>query len=83
VNTASPHQQARDHQQVRVDRPLQAGDGGMEVTPDRRHGHVDDRDIQPDDEQAQAADGQYQVPAAAAQLGQVQLLVQRIVACYN
>ena len=39
--------------------------------------------IQPDDEQAQAADGQYQVPAAAAQLSQRDLLVQRIVACYN
>jgi hypothetical protein len=64
------HQQARDHEQVRVDRPLQPGDGRAEVSPDRGDGHVDDRDVQPDDEQAQAADGQHQVAAPTAQLRQ-------------
>ena len=64
------HQQARDHYQVGVDRPLEPGDRRVEVPADGRHGHVDDRDVQPDDEQAQAADGQHQVPAPTAQLRQ-------------
>src|SRR5579875_2722861 len=64
-------QQAREHQRVRVDRPLQAGDGRAQLTPDRRQRDVHDRAVQADDEQAQAADAEHEQAALAAEFRQI------------
>ena len=53
---AREHQQARHHDRVGADRPLQPRDAGVQLAPDRRQRDVHDRDVEPDDEQAQAAD---------------------------
>jgi hypothetical protein len=41
----------------------------LQLLADGRQRHVHDRRVQADDEQAQAADGQHQVPAPLAQPG--------------
>ena len=46
-------QKAREHEQVRVDHPLQLGRGGVELVLQRRQGDVEDRVVEPDDHQAQ------------------------------
>ncbi len=59
------HQQARERERVRVDDPLQAGERRAQVVVDRRQRHVHDRRVEPDDQQAHAADAKDQ-PAVVA-----------------
>ena len=49
---------------VRPDRPLQAGEVRAEIRLDGGEGDVDRGDVEPDDEEAQAADEQHTRPAA-------------------
>ncbi len=60
------HEQARDHQRVRGDDPLQSRDRGVQLMLDRGQRDVDDRDVQPDDEQAHAADRKHEHPPGPA-----------------
>ena len=46
-------QKAGEHEQVRVDHPLQLGRGGVELVLQRRQGDVEDRVVEPDDHEAQ------------------------------
>ena len=62
---AAEDQQAREHEGVGVDDPLQARDVGVQLAADRGQGDVDDRVVEPDDQQAHAADDEDQPPAAA------------------
>jgi hypothetical protein len=64
------HQQAGDGQRVGVNRPLQAAHRRVQAALDLRQGHVDDGDVDADDEQAHAADRQHQVAPRGAQFGQ-------------
>ena len=61
------HQEAGQHQGVRVNRPLQAGHRGVQVTPDRRQRDVDDGDVHHHDDDAGAADREHEEPAALAE----------------
>ncbi len=65
AHRARQHQQARQHERIGVDRPLQARHRRVQLTPDRRQRDVDDRVVQPDDQQAHAADREDQPPARA------------------
>ena len=65
---AGQHQEAGQHQGVRVDGPLQAGNRRVQVVLDGRQRDVDDRAVQADDEQAHAADRQDKCLAPAAEL---------------
>ena len=51
-------QQAREHERVRVDHPLQLAVGGVEVAHDRGDRDVEDRVVEHDHEQAEAEDGE-------------------------
>jgi hypothetical protein len=62
--------QARQHQRVRVDRPLQPGHGRMQLASDRRQRDVHDRAVQADNEQAQAANAQHEQATPADQFRQ-------------
>ena len=53
-------QQAGEHQGVRVDHPLQLRVGGVQLPHDGRQGHVEDRVVQHDDEEAEAQHSQDQ-----------------------
>ena len=59
------HQQAREHERVGVDRPLQARQRRGEGSVDRGQRDVDDRRVEPDDQQAHRADGENHKPFAA------------------
>ena len=61
---AREHQQAGEHQRVGVDRPLQLRDRRVQFAADRGQRDVHDRVVEPDDEQAHAADREDQVAAA-------------------
>ncbi len=64
-------QEARQHQGVRVDRPLEAGHRGVQVVTDVRQRDVDDGDVHDDDDHAGAADGQHQRPPPGTEYGHV------------
>jgi hypothetical protein len=49
---AREHQEAREHDSVGVDGPLQPGDAGVQLSPDRRQRDVHAGDVDPDDEEA-------------------------------
>ena len=51
---AGGQEQAGEHQHVRVDDPLLLARRGSQVLDERGEGHVEDRVVDPDDEQAQA-----------------------------
>ena len=55
---AGDHQEAGQHQRVRVHRPLEPRQRRVEVPADGGEGDVDDGDVDADDEQAHAADGE-------------------------
>ncbi len=50
---AGREQQAREHERVRVDDPLQLAVGRVEVADERRDRDIEDRVVDDDDEQAQ------------------------------
>ena len=58
TQAAGGEEQAREHERVRVDHPLQVADAGAEVAHQRGQGHVDDRVVDHDHEQAHAEDRQ-------------------------
>ena len=60
------HEESRQHQRVRVDRPLQAGHRGIQVTADRRQRNGDDGDVHHHDHDAGAADREHEESAAPA-----------------
>ena len=62
---AGEHQQRGQHDRVGGDRPLQAGDAGVQVPADGRQPHVHDRVVQAHHEQAHAADGEHEGAAPA------------------
>jgi hypothetical protein len=68
---ARQHQQAGDDQGVGVDRPLQAREGRVKRAMDRRQRDVDDRRVQPHDQQAQRADAEDDEPRPAIRRGLV------------
>ncbi len=59
---AAQQDQRRQHQQVAVDHPLEAGDRGVEVLPDVGEGDVDDRAVE--ERHARPGDGGQQHPPA-------------------
>jgi hypothetical protein len=61
---AGEHQQGGQHDRVGRHRPLQAGHSRVQRDADGRQSDIDDRVVQPDHEQAHAAHGEHQVPAA-------------------
>ena len=62
---ARQHEEAGQDQGVGVDRPLQAGDRGVEVVADGGQGDVDDGHVQAHDQQAHGADEEDADPPAA------------------
>ena len=62
-------QQAREHERVGVDDPLQARDTCVQFATDRGQGDVDDRVVEPDDQQAHAADHEDQPPSRTVRPG--------------
>src|SRR5579875_2472292 len=63
ASRAGHYQEAGQHEQVGIDDPLQPGYGGVQIPLDRRQRDIDDRRIQANDQQADAADGQDEVAA--------------------
>ena len=55
---AGGEQQAREHDDVRVDDPLQIGAAGAEVAHDRGQRDVEDRVVDRDDDERHAEDGE-------------------------
>ena len=68
AEAAAGEQQAREHERVRVDHPLQLAVRGVEVAHDRRDGDVEDRVVEDDHQQAEAEDREDQ-PAAFVGVG--------------
>ena len=68
-------QQAREHQRVGVDRPLQPGERRVQVVMDRRQRDVDDRRVETDDQQAHAADARAPAGVLSGSDGSIEVLV--------
>jgi hypothetical protein len=69
-------EQARKHQDVGVDHPLQLGGAGIEVALQRWQGDIDDRVVHHDQQQAQAHHSEDE-PAAAADLARLTMTERR------
>jgi hypothetical protein len=65
---AGQHEQAGQHEDVSVDRPLQTRQRHVQVAPDRGQRDVHDRDVHADQQQAHATDGQDKQAATLTQL---------------
>ena len=65
---AGQQQQARDHEHIRVDRPLQPRQRRVQVAADRRQRDVHDRVVHRHDQQAHAADREDRQAPAVAEL---------------
>ena len=76
AEAAHREQQAREHERVRVDHPLELAVAGVEVANERRDRDVEDRVVEHDHEQAQAEHDE-DPPAAAVHLRVDDLVGQR------